>query len=97
MAWRTVSTSAGNWTSPRYFSNLFRPVVVDLTWLTWEAGTIRHFAEGMYHERAFDRLPVLGDALEGAGCTEQVLLRHLRGFGPHARGCWLLDLLTGRG
>ena len=42
------------------------------------------------------RLDVLGDALEDAGCTDADLLGHLRGPGPHWRGCWAIDALTGR-
>jgi hypothetical protein len=45
---------------------------------------------------AFDRLPVLADALEEAGCTNADILDHLRGPGPHARGCWAVDLLLGK-
>ena len=42
------------------------------------------------------RLAVLADALEEAGCTDADLLGHLRGPGPHARGCWAVDLLLGK-
>jgi hypothetical protein len=31
--------------------------------------------------------------LEEAGCSDARLLGHLRGPGPHARGCWSLDAL----
>jgi hypothetical protein len=31
--------------------------------------------------------------LEDAGCSEPELLGHLRGPGPHVRGCWVVDLL----
>jgi hypothetical protein len=41
-------------------------------------------------------MPVLADALEDAGCGDAELLGHLRGPGPHARGCFALDLLTGK-
>lgn len=43
------------------------------------------------------RLMVTADALEEAGCCDAALLGHLRGPGPHIRGCWAVDLLTGRG
>jgi hypothetical protein len=39
---------------------------------------------------------VLADALEEVGCTDAGLLGHLRGPGPHVRGCWAVDLLLGR-
>jgi hypothetical protein len=29
-------------------------------------------------------------------CADEVILSHLRGPGPHARGCWALDLLLGK-
>jgi hypothetical protein len=41
-------------------------------------------------------LAVLADALEDAGCTDAELLGHLRRPGPHVRGSWALDLITGR-
>jgi hypothetical protein len=40
-------------------------------------------------------LAVLADALEEAGCDNADLPVHLRGPGPHVRGCWALDLLLG--
>ena len=43
------------------------------------------------------RLAVLADAVEEAGCDQTDLLAHLRGPGPHVRGCWAVDLLLGRG
>jgi hypothetical protein len=65
-------------------------------WLAWEGGTVPKLAAAIYEERAFDRLPILADALEDAGCTEAELLAHLRAPGPHVRGCWALDLLLGK-
>ena len=35
--------------------------------------------------------------LEEAGCDQPDLLAHLRGPGPHVRGCWAVDLLLGKG
>lgn len=78
------------------FSHLLRSVLVDTSWFAWNGGTIRHLAEAIYNERAFDRLPILADALEDAGCTDADILDHLRGSGPHVRGCWVLDLLLGK-
>jgi hypothetical protein len=42
------------------------------------------------------RLAVLADALEDAGCDRADILGHLRGPGPHVRGCWAVDLLLGK-
>jgi hypothetical protein len=75
----------------------FRPIRVVPSWLTWNDGTVRKVAQAIYEGSAFDRLPILADALEDAGCAEAELLGHLRGPGPHVRGCWALDLLLDRG
>jgi hypothetical protein len=42
------------------------------------------------------RLAILADALEEAACTSEEMLSHLRGPGPHVRGCWPVDLCLGR-
>jgi hypothetical protein len=75
------------------FGNPFRPMAVEPAWLAWEGGTIAKLAQGIYGEGAFDRLPILADALEEAGCASADLLSHCRGPGPHVRGCWLVDAL----
>jgi hypothetical protein len=77
--------------------NPFRPVAVQPTWLAWGGGAVRKLAEAIYNERAFDRLPVLADALTDTGCTDAGLLGHLRSPGPHVRGCWGVDLILGKG
>ena len=76
--------------------NPFCPAAVAPAWLAWDGGTAPKLAQAIYAERAFDRLPVVADALEDAGCTEADLLDHLRGPGPHVRGCWAVDLLLGK-
>jgi hypothetical protein len=74
--------------------NPFRPLLpISPAVLAWNGGTVRHLAERIGAGRAFDRLPVLADALEEAGCTDAELLAHCRGPGPHQRGCHVLDLL----
>ena len=73
--------------------NPFRPVAFDPTWRT---PTIEALAVSIYAARAFDQLPILADALEDAGCDAADLLAHLRGPGPHVRGCRALDLVLGK-
>jgi hypothetical protein len=70
-----------------------RPAPPRRRWLT---PAVLALARGIYEERAFDRLPVLADALEEAGCADERLLGHCRSPGPHARGCWAVDLVLGR-
>jgi hypothetical protein len=76
--------------------NPFSPARIDPSWLAWDAGTVRNLAWGVYEERAFERLPILGDALEEAGCTDGAVLDHCRRPGPHARGCWVVDQILGK-
>jgi hypothetical protein len=64
--------------------------------LAWNGDTVRRIAEGIYEERAFDRLPILADALLDAGCDDEELLAHCRSAGPHVRGCWAVDLILGK-
>jgi len=75
------------------FGNPFRPVALDPSWLT---PTVVQLAEHIYRERAFDQMPILADALQDAGCDNNDILNHCRQPGEHVRGCWVLDLLTGR-
>jgi hypothetical protein len=76
--------------------NPFRPAARDPAWLSWRDGTIPKLAQAVYDDRAFDRLPVLADALEDAGCDNPDILNHCRSDGPHIRGCWVVDLLLGK-
>jgi hypothetical protein len=75
------------------FGNPFRPVTFPDAWRT---ETTVALAAGIYDERAFDRLPILADALEEAGCDNADVLNHCRGPGPHARGCWVVDGVLGK-
>ena len=75
------------------FGNPFRPVAFDPR---WRSETALALAAGIYEHRHFDRLPILADALEEAGCDHPDVLSHLRGPGPHARGCWPVDLVLGK-
>jgi hypothetical protein len=77
--------------------------VLSPAWFTWGSGTVRHLAEAAYQNRVLPsgglepaRLAVLGDALLDAGCpAEHYLIRHLRGPGPHVRGCYAVDCCLG--
>ena len=68
-------------------SLLFRPITLNPAWLT---PTVQSLAQTIYADRAFDRLPILADALEESGCTSEDMLSHLRQPGVHTRGCWRL-------
>jgi hypothetical protein len=70
--------------------NPFRPVTVDPTWIT---PLVRSLAEAAYREPSEDglldpdRLAVLADALQDAGCDNEELLRHLRS----QERCWICE------
>jgi hypothetical protein len=72
---------------------LFRPIAIDPAWRT---STVLALAAGICEESAFDRLPILADALEEAGCTEPTLLLHCRREVQHIHGCWAVDLLLAK-
>jgi hypothetical protein len=102
--WYAVEWTIGNW-SPLcsggpivrdIFGNPFHQVAVDPSWPAWGNGTVVKLAHGIYDERAFDRLSVLADALEDAGCTNADILAHCRQPGEHVRGCWVVDLVLGK-
>ena len=72
--------------------NPFAPPVVLPGWRT---DTVRAVTARVVEHADWATLPVLADALEDAGCDDRPLLDHLRGPGPHARGCWALDAVVG--
>jgi hypothetical protein len=76
------------------FGNPFPPITLNPAWLT---PTVKALASTIYETRAFDQMPVLGDALEEAGCTVAEVLEHCRSGGEHVRGCWVVDKVLGRG
>jgi hypothetical protein len=72
------------------FGNPFRPQAIEQPWPAAETVAL---ARSIYEERRFQDLPVLGDALEEAGCPNADILNHCRQSGSHVRGCWVVDLL----
>ena len=76
--------------------NPFRPVSSSPDWLLSNGGAAVQLAQAIYAERAFDRLPILADALEDAGCDNADILAHCRQPGEHVRGCWVVDLLLAK-
>jgi hypothetical protein len=81
----------------------FRAIHSRASWRSWNYGTVPALARAIYDDRDLPsghldhhRLAVLADALEDAGCSDQDILVHCRGPGPHVRGCWVIDLLLGK-
>jgi hypothetical protein len=86
------------------FGNPFRPSPhLPPSVLSWNDATVVRLAQAAYDERDMPagtldngRLAVLADALEEGCCTDADILNHLRGPGPHVRGCWVVDLCLGK-
>ena len=75
------------------FGHPYKPISFDQRWLTTAVNAL---AAGIVADAAFDRLQILADALEDAGCDNAEMLAHARGPGPHCRGCWVLDTVRGK-
>ena len=82
---------------PRFLRDLiptpFRRVILDPRCLSPKVAAL---TRTIFEDRAFDIMPVLGDALEEAGCHNADILGHCRQPGQHVRGCWAVDLLLGK-
>jgi hypothetical protein len=73
--------------------NPFHPVAVAPAWLSAQVLAV---ARIIYDGRCFQDMPLLGDALEDAGCNHSDILNHCRAVQDHFRGCWVVDLLLGK-
>jgi hypothetical protein len=75
----------------------FRPANLAPGWRAWNEGIIEKLAWASYEVLKKgdtldpDHLAILADALEEAGVAGAEILDHLRGPGPHFRGCWAVE------
>jgi len=76
------------------FGNPFLPVTFDPRWRTSD---VVGLTRAIYDDRVFERMPILADALMDAGCEDEQIIAHCRGDGPHVRGCWVVDMVLGKG
>jgi hypothetical protein len=77
--------------------NPFRRAEMRQEWRVVNDRAVLIVAHGIYQERAFDRMPILANALQDAGCDDHLLIDHCCGAGEHVPGCWVLDLVLGKG
>jgi hypothetical protein len=75
------------------FGNPFKPTQFDPSWRTETAVAL---ARKMYESRDFSVMPIMGDALQDAGCPDEDILNHCRSPGVHVRGCFVVDLVLSR-
>lgn len=69
----------------RTAGHLFNPV--------WRTSTVVLLAQGILQDSAFDRMPILADALQDAGCEDEDILNHCRHTTEHVATCWVLALI----
>ncbi len=75
--------------------NPFRPIEIRPEWREWNHSAALRIAEHIVATGNYADVPILGDALEDAGCTDEEMLRHCR-TAEHVPGCWVVDALVGR-
>jgi hypothetical protein len=71
-----------------------RSVALSRSWLT---SNVLQLARTIHHDRAFDRLPILADALMDAGCNSNDVLSHCQSGNSHMPGCWVIDFVLHAG
>ena len=67
--------------------------LIEPSWLSWNDGTVLRMARAVDEGQRWHDLPILADALEEAGCTDEEILTHLRQPDKHVCGCWVIDRL----
>jgi tetratricopeptide (TPR) repeat protein len=77
------------------FGGLVRPISLEPSWLKANNSAADLLAQEVYARDQFDLMPVLGDALEDAGCADDAVLEHCRSVRPHAAGCWVIAAIRG--
>jgi hypothetical protein len=85
--WRTTCRVCG------FAIGRVNPMPIDPMWLT---STVVALVTGIYEQKVFDRMPILADALQDAGCENADILNHCREPGQHDRGCWVVNLFMGK-
>jgi hypothetical protein len=79
------------------FGHPFRPPPqIDPARLSWNGGTVPELARTIVEQSDYGLMPILADALEEAGVTDEEILQHCRQAGDHVRGCWVVDLILGK-
>jgi hypothetical protein len=82
--------------SAKYQRKMDEALAIDPGWLSFNAGTVRALAEAMHATGDYGGMPVLADALQEAGCENELFLWHCRAPAcVHARGSWLVERLRG--
>jgi hypothetical protein len=63
----------------------------------WRTSTVVALARQADETGEYSALPILADALQDAGCDNELILDRCRAeSGIHSRGNWVVDLILGR-
>jgi thioredoxin-like negative regulator of GroEL len=65
--------------------------ILDTSWLAWRGQAVLNLARRLWKEQRLADLPLLANALEDAGCHDELILEHVRTAAPHANRCLLLE------
>jgi hypothetical protein len=76
--------------------DIFRPFLRQTIHVTWRTVNVVSLSQAIYQQGCFENIPILGDALEDAGCDNADILEHCRKPREHVRGCWVADLVLGK-
>ena len=59
----------------------------------WLTSDVVALARGVQSEATIDRLPILADALQDAGCGDPLVIEHLQTCPDHAPSCWVVEMI----
>ncbi len=59
----------------------------------WRTEAVQTLARHLRAQEAFDRMAVLADALEQAGCDDPIILNHCRRCPAHYPDCWVIGFI----
>lgn len=98
-----LDAAAAKWNACDLLRDIFNPFQPGTPVSPWRSESVLNLAAASYEERSLPsghleptRLALLADSLEDARCDDAELLGHLRGTGPHYRGCWGLDVVLSK-
>jgi hypothetical protein len=66
-------------------------VTWERSWAMWNDGAVLRMAQSLADDANYADLPILGDALEEAGCDNPQILEHCRAGEPHEGDCWVIE------
>jgi hypothetical protein len=71
------------------------PGAPDPRWPQWRTSDVLALGRAVHRDQVYDGMPILADALQDAGCDDEMVLAHCREGTGHVRGCWVVDLAMG--